>query len=97
MNGDSKPYFQPLSLREDRDVVGRQRVFARAEQIAVLAQVDELHGLRFADDELRAALDFLVVVGKSVRERVARVIRPFDDLDELAAEKIGQCHRSLLQ
>ena len=55
-------------------------------------EVDELHGLRLADDELRAALDFLVLVGKSERQRVARVVGPLDDVDELAADEIGQAH-----
>ena len=54
-----------LERREDGNVVGRQRVLARAEHVAELAEVDELHDLRLADDELRAALDFLVVVGKA--------------------------------
>jgi hypothetical protein len=41
-------------------------VLARAEQVAVLSEVDELRGLRLAHDELRAVLDFLVLVGKAV-------------------------------
>ena len=96
MNGDSKPYFQPLSVRQDRDVVGRQRVLAGPEQVAELAEVDELHHLRLADDELRAALDFLVIVGKPVRQRVARVIGPLDDLDQLALDEVHQSHVRLL-
>ena len=60
---------------------------ARTEQIAVLAQVDELHALRFPHDELSAALDFLVVVRKPVGQRIARVIGPFDDVDELMRRK----------
>ena len=86
-----------LERGQDRDVVGRQRVLAGPEQVAELAQIDELHHLRFAHDELRAALDLLVVVRKAVRERVARVIGPLDDLDELAAEEIGQAHGGLLR
>ena len=55
-----------------------------AEGVAELAEIDELRRLRFAHDELRAVLDFLVVVGKAVGERVARVVRPLDDFEELA-------------
>ena len=70
-----------LELREDRDVVGRQRVLAGPERVAELAEVDELHHLRLAHDQLRAVLDRLVVVGKAERERVARVVGPLDDVD----------------
>src|SRR4030095_6404372 len=75
---------------------GGQRVLARTEEVAVLAQIDELHGLRLANDELGAALDFLVLVGKTERQCVTRIIRPLDDVDELAADEIGQTHRGLL-
>ena len=83
-----------LEPRQHRDVVGGQRVLARAEQVAELAEVDELHDLRLAHDELRAPLDLLVIVRKPVRQRVARVVGPLDDLDELAADEIGQAHES---
>ena len=82
-----------LELRQDGNVVGRQRVLARPERVAELAEVHELHHLRLAHDELRAALDFLVLVGKPERQRIARVIRPLDDVDELAADEVGDSHR----
>ena len=34
-------------------------------------------------DQLRAVLDLLVLVGKAERQRVARVVGPLDDVDEL--------------
>ena len=61
----------------------------RAKRVAELTQVNELRDLRFADDELRAALDLFVLIGKPERERVARIVRPLDDIDELFLEKIG--------
>ena len=82
-------------MREDRDVVG-VAVFARPEGVAELAEIDELRDLRFADDELRAALDFLVLVGKAVRKRVARIVGPLDDLDQLTANEVGQAHSYLV-
>ena len=81
-----------LQLGEDRDVVGRQRVLARPEGVAELAEVDELHHLRLADDQLRAVLDRLVVVRKAERERVARVVGPLDDVDQLALDEVHQSH-----
>ena len=77
-----------LQLREDRDVLGRQRVLPRTERVAELAEVDKLHDLRLADDQLRPVLDRLVVVWKAVGERVAGVIRPLDDLEELAFDEV---------
>ena len=67
-------------------------MFARPEQIAVLPEVDELDILRLAHDQLGAPLDFLVLVRKTVGERVARIIGPFDDVDELTADEIRQRH-----
>ena len=81
-----------LQLRQDRDVVGRQRVLARTERVAELAEVDELHRLRLADDQLRPVLDRLVVVRKAVRERVARVVGPLDDVDQLALDEVHDSH-----
>ena len=81
-----------LEPRQHRDVVGGQRVLAGAEGVAELAEVHELRHLRFADDELGVALDFLVLVGEPVRQRVARVVGPLDDVDELAADEIGETH-----
>src|SRR5262249_35209321 len=53
---------------------------------------DELRDLRFADDELRAVLDLLVLVGKAVRQGVPRVVGPLDDVDELFLEKVDDRH-----
>ena len=88
------PRLQP---GEHRNVVGGQRVLARAEGVAELADVDELRMLRFADDQLRAVLDRLVVVGKAVRQRVAGVIGPLDDLDQLALEEVDDAHGGILR
>ena len=73
-------------------VLGAQRVLAGAEQVGVLAGGHELHLLRFAHDQLGAVLDFLVVVRPAVGERVARVIGPFDDLDQLVLDDVEQVH-----
>ena len=64
---------------------GRERVAERAE-------VDELRHLRLAHDQLRAVLDRLVVVREAVRQRVARVIGPLDDVDQLALEEVADAH-----
>src|SRR6185437_4508325 len=49
--------------------------------------------LRLAHDELRAVLDLLVLVGEAERQRVARVIGPLDDIDELFLEEVDDRHR----
>ena len=55
-------------------------------------EVDELRHLRLAHDQLCAALDRLVIVRKAERERVARVIGPLDDLEQLALQEIHDAH-----
>ena len=71
MNGDSKPELPRPEARQDRDVVGDQAVLARSEGVAELAEIDELCGLRLADDELGAALDRLVIVRVAIGQDVA--------------------------
>src|SRR5262249_43502023 len=77
---------------EQRNVRGCQRVFARPEQIPELPQVDELSCLGFANDQLRATLDFLVLVRKTIGQCVARVIGPLDDVDQLCLDRFSQTH-----
>src|SRR5262249_27967331 len=57
----------------------------------------ELRHLRLADDELGAALDFLVVVRVAERQGVAGIIGPLDDLDQLALDEIHQSHSVVLR
>src|SRR5688572_20427451 len=83
------PRAQP---REHRNVVGDERVPARAERVAELAEIHELRALRFTYNQLRAVLDGLVPICKAVRERVSRVVCPLDDLDVLALDEIHQTH-----
>src|SRR5262249_55163625 len=90
-----EPVLPALEPREHRNVVGRQHVLAGSEQVAELSEVHELDHLRFADDELGAALDFLVFVRKAIRQRVAGIISPLDNLDELALDEIHQSHARL--
>ena len=97
LNGELKPYFHDFSLREDRDVVRGERVLARAEGVAELAQVDELHELRLTDDQLCAVLDRLVVIRVAERERVARIVRPLDDLEQLAFDEVENAHPWVLR
>jgi hypothetical protein len=84
--------FPPLKLRQHRDIVGGERVLSRSEQIAELSKIDKLHRLRLTDDELSAALDFLVLIREPEREGVARVVGPLDDLDQLAFDEVHQTH-----
>ena len=56
-------------------------------------EVDELRDLRLAHDQLRAVLDLLVLVGEAVGQRVARVVGPLDDVDELFLQEIDDGHR----
>ena len=75
---------------QDRNVLGGERVLAGAEQIGKLPGRHELHQLRFADDQLCTVLDLLVLIRPAKRQRVTRVVRPFDDIDELVADDVEQ-------
>jgi len=55
--------FPTFERGQNGDVIGGERVFAGREGVAELAEIHELRGLRFADDELRAVLDFLSMSG----------------------------------
>ena len=55
-----------VSIFTDALASAKVPVLARAERVAELPQVDELRHLRLADDQLRAALDFLVLIGEAV-------------------------------
>src|SRR5687767_7854233 len=87
------PRFDP---RQDGDVVGDQPVLPWSERVPELTEVHELHDLRFADDQLGAPLDGLVLVRETPGERVARVVSPLDDLEQLALDEIHQTHSALL-
>ncbi len=63
-------------------------MFAGAKGVTEFAQINELHHLRFTDDQLRAALDLFVVIGKPKGERVPRIVRPLNDVDDLGFEKV---------
>ena len=75
--------FPRRQLRQDRDVIRCEGVFAWPESIPVLPKVNELHHLAFAHDQLRPALDRFVVIRKPERECVARIIGPLDDFQRL--------------
>jgi hypothetical protein len=57
-----------------------------------LAHVHELRHLAFAHDELGIVLDLLVVVREAVRQGVARIVHPLDDVDELPVDEIHEGH-----
>ena len=47
------------------------------------ANYDQQNKRDFANDKLGTILDLLLMDGKSIKQRVLRIIEPFDDLDEL--------------
>ena len=83
------PVLQP---GQDRQVVGFQHVKAGPEGIGQLAFMDENGGLAFANGQLGAVFDRVADGRIAPDHRVARIVRPFDDLDELAAENVEDRH-----
>jgi len=78
---------------KDGDVVGGEREFAGAESVAELAEVHELRGLRFADDQLRAVFDFPILIRVTEGNGIAGIILPLDDFEELCLEIINETHK----
>ena len=85
-----EPVFPAQDGGQDRNVLGGERVLAGAEQIGKLPGRHELHQLRFTDDQLCTVLDLLVLIRPAKRQRVTRIVRPFDDIDELVADDVEQ-------
>jgi hypothetical protein len=93
LNGLSNPYFQPLSFErigrfcvESVNVPGNWNRSVERPSLTNAATCD------FADDELRAVLDLVVVAREALDHRVARVVGPLDDVDEFAAKFVPECH-----
>ena len=95
LEGRLEAVFPALDAGEHRDVFGRQRVFAGAESVAELAEVDELHHLALAHDELGPVFDGLVFVRITPRQGVARVVVELDDLEKLVFDESEDVHGSL--
>jgi hypothetical protein len=66
-------------------------VLAGPERVAELAEVDEL---RTCDSRTMSCAPRLISLSRreTERQRVARIVGPLDDVDELAANEIGQAH-----
>lgn len=67
-------------------------MFAGAETITELAEVNELGGLAFADDQLGTILDCLVLIGKPPCQGVARVVVEFNDFEQFAFDESEDVH-----
>ena len=83
LEGGLEAVLPAAKIRQDREVLGRQLVAARREEVRRLPLVDEERRLVLANRQLRVHLDLLVVDGEPVDHRVVRVVEPRDDLDEL--------------
>jgi hypothetical protein len=83
----AKAVLPALEARQHGHVLGAQRVRARPEDVGQLPLVDEDRRLVLAADQLGAVLDLVVLVGELVHQRVIAVVRPLDDVDELALDE----------
>ena len=86
-----------LERGQDRHVVGLELVEPGAEDVGELALVDEDRGLPLAHGQLGAVLDRVALALEAPDDGVAGVVRPVDDVDELAAQEIQDRHRFLLR
>src|SRR5699024_7177212 len=81
-----------LEGREDRKVLRRQGVSARAEDVREPTLVDEDGDLALADDELRLVLDLVALAREAPDDRVPRAVEELDDVDELPAQLVHEAH-----
>ena len=51
--------------------------------------------LTFADDQLRAVFDFVIAAWEPPDDRVARIVEPFNDVDQFVFQFIEDAHGSL--
>ena len=77
-----------LQGRQDRQVLGDQRVVAGPERVGELPAIDEYRLLALADDQLGAVLDLVLIAGESPREGRPGVVEPLDDVDQFALELV---------
>src|SRR4029079_15567939 len=87
------PAFQ---RREDRQVLGLQRVRPGREDVGDRALVDEHRDLTLAHGELGVHLDLVLVTRETPYDRVPAVVGPLDDVDELATDLVHQSHGAAL-
>ena len=95
LEGRFEAVIPMLKRGQDRHVVGFEDVQPRPEHVGDLALMDEDGGLTFANGQLGAVFDGVAAAFKPPDHRVAGVVGPFDDVDELAREEIEQGHGSL--
>src|SRR5262249_45467812 len=80
---------------EKGEVLGLQSVSAWREDIRKPPLVDESANLRLAHDQFRSIFNFIVISLEAKDHGVARVICPFDDVDQFAAKFVENAHKSL--
>ena len=90
--GAVEPVLPALQGAQEGEVLGGELVVARTEPIGELPAVDENSLLTFTDDELGAVLDLVVVARKPPGQRGARIIDPFDDVDEFTLDLADDPH-----
>src|ERR1700686_1130935 len=77
--------FPRAEFREDRRVAAVNTETSRAEHVGNLSFMNKDCGLRFAHDQLGSVLDFLIANRKAIKHRVARIVEPLNDFNELGA------------
>jgi len=77
--------FPRAEFREDRRVTAVNAETSRAEHVGDLSFMNKNCCLRFAHDQLCPVLDLLIANWKAIKHRVARIVEPLNDLNELCA------------
>jgi hypothetical protein len=81
-----------LERGQDRQIGRLEPIHARREHVGQLTLVHEHRHLPLPHGKLCAVLDLVTVSVEAVDERVAAVIGPLDDIDELAPDLVEETH-----
>ena len=84
--------FPALQRGQNRQVLALQFVVTGLELISQRTAVDEHRLLAFADNELRAVLDLILIAGEAPCQCRAGIIDPLDDVNEFALEFVEKTH-----
>ena len=92
LEGALEPVFPPAQGGQNRQVLSRQGMGARAKHVGQTTLADHDGRLTLTTDEFGPVFDLVVVVREPPNERIAAVVEPLDDVDQLIADEAEDSH-----
>ena len=81
-----------LQISQDGQRLRIQRVQSRAKGVRNFAFIHKNRGLRIADRQLAAILDFAILHRITVGQEALFRLNPFDDINKLFGDKVTKAH-----